>query len=115
VNVIIFNELFYGVQIKSLLRHQTFLTEREKVFLHMVKSIGIKVCTPNYDIVKESEWFKSAVFKVLDTLLGEKSFAMDIDHVDLGKLSDNPEEQGMIELFELPAFVKWKKAKLAAL
>jgi hypothetical protein len=79
------------------------------------KSIGIKICTPNYDAVKESKWFKSAVFKVLDTVLGEKSFAMDIDHVDFGLLPGNPEEQGMIELVELPAFVKWKKAKLAAL
>ncbi len=79
------------------------------------KSIGIKICAPNYDAVKESKWFKSAVFKVLDTVLGEKSFAMDIDHVDFGLLPRNPEEQGMIELTELPAFVKWKKAKLAAL
>jgi len=29
------------------------------------KSIGIKVCTPNYDIIKESEWFKSAVLRFL--------------------------------------------------
>jgi len=48
-------------------------------------------------------------------VLGEKSFAMDIDHVDFGLLPRNPEEQGMIELAELPAFVKWKKAKLTAL
>jgi hypothetical protein len=75
------------------------------------KSIGIKVLTPNYEIVKESEWFKSAVFKVLDTLLGEKSFALDIDYVDFGKLPDNPAEAGMIALDELPAYVKWKKSK----
>jgi hypothetical protein len=79
------------------------------------KSIGIKIFTPNYGAIKESKWFKSAVFKVLDAVLGEKSFAMDIDHVDLGLLPGNPEEHGMIELIELPAFVKWKKAKLAAL
>jgi hypothetical protein len=73
------------------------------------KSIGIKVCTPNYDIVSRSKWFKSAVYKVLDAVLGEKSFALDIDHIDFGKLPDNPEEQKMIELAELPAYVRWKK------
>jgi len=76
-------------------------------------SIGIKVCTPNYDIIKESKWFKSAIYKMLDAVLGEKSFALDIDHIDFGKLPGNPEEQGMIELAELPAFVKWKKTKQA--
>jgi hypothetical protein len=75
------------------------------------KSIGIKVCTPNYDLVSESKWFKSAVFKVLDTVLGEKTFALDIDHIEFGKTPDKPEDHGMIELAELPAFVKWKKAK----
>jgi hypothetical protein len=77
----------------------------------MPKSIGIKVCTPNYDLVKESKWFKPAAYKVLDTVLGEKSFAMDIDHIDFGLLPPNPEEQGMIELSELLAYVKWKKSK----
>jgi hypothetical protein len=79
------------------------------------RSIAIKVCTPNYDIVKESEWFKSAVFKVLDTVLGEKSFALDIHYIDFGKLPDKPENDGMIELSELPAYVKWKKAKKGTL
>jgi hypothetical protein len=77
----------------------------------MPKSIGIRVCTPNYDIVKESKWFRSAVFKVLDTILGEKSFAVDIDHIDFDKVPERPEEHGLIELAELLAFVKWKKAK----
>ncbi len=77
----------------------------------MPKSIGIRVCTPNYDIVKESKWFKAAVYKVLDAVLGEKSFAMDIDHIAFGLLPTNPAEQGMIELSELPAYVKWKKSK----
>jgi hypothetical protein len=92
------------------------LSPREMWFLplesaRMPKSIGIKVCTPNYDAVKESKWFKPAVYKVLDTLLGEKSFAMDIDHIDFGLLPMYPAEQGMIELSELPAYVKWKKSK----
>jgi len=76
-------------------------------------SIGIKVCMPNYDVVKGSQWFKAAVYKVLDTVLGEKSFALDIEYVGYDKLPDDPAEKGMIELVELPAYIKWKKSKLA--
>jgi hypothetical protein len=74
-------------------------------------SIGIRVCMPNYDLVVGSKWFKAAVYKVLDTLLGEKSFALDIDHIDFGKLPEKPEEENMIELTELSAYVKWRKSK----
>ncbi|HEY2583304.1 MAG TPA: hypothetical protein VGI43_15945 [Mucilaginibacter sp.] len=75
------------------------------------KSIGIRVCAPNYDFLKENDWFKNAVYKMLDTVLGEKSFAIDINHVDYGQLPEKPEEHGMIELAELPAYIKWKKSK----
>ncbi|HEY4328040.1 MAG TPA: hypothetical protein VGN20_28910 [Mucilaginibacter sp.] len=75
------------------------------------KSIGIKVCTADYEAVQENKWFKNAVYKMLDTVLGEKSVAIDINHVDYGKLPEKPEEHGMIELAELPAYVKWKKSK----
>ena len=76
-----------------------------------LRSIGIEVCMPNYDQLRGSEWFESAVYKVLDTILGEKSFAIDIDHVGFGGLPGEPAEHGMIELAELPAYVKWKKGK----
>ena len=79
------------------------------------KSIGIRVCLPNYEEVKDSKWMQPAVYKVLDTVLGEKSFALDVDYVDIGQLPDNPEKQGMIELKELAAFIRWKKKKLERL
>jgi hypothetical protein len=78
-------------------------------------SVGIRVCTSNFEQVKQNEWFKAAVYKTLDTVLGEKSFALDINHVDFGPLPSKPEDNGMIELAELPAYVKWKKSKLATL
>jgi hypothetical protein len=79
------------------------------------KSIGIRICLPNYEQVKDSEWLEGAVFRMLDTVLGEKAFAEDVDYVGIGHLPPTPEDHGMIELKELPAFVKWKKAKLATL
>jgi hypothetical protein len=74
-------------------------------------SIGIRVCAPNYELLKENKWFKNAVYKMLDTILGEKSFAIDVAHIDFGELPEKPGEDGMIELAELPAYIKWKKSK----
>jgi hypothetical protein len=73
-------------------------------------SIGIKVCLKNYELVKDSPWLKAAVYKALDAILGEKSLASDIAYVEIGQLPDAPEEEAMIELRELPAYVAWKKA-----
>ena len=75
-------------------------------------SIGIRICVPNYEILKSKEWFGNSVYKLVDTVLGEKSFTLDIDYLDISELPDEPEENGMIELAELPAFIKWKKKKL---
>ena len=79
------------------------------------KSIGLRICLPNYEQVQESEWLKAAVYKLLDHVLGEKVFALDIDYININILPDNPEEKGMMELEDLPRFIKWKKAKLANL
>ena len=75
-------------------------------------SIGIRICVPNYETLKTSKWLESAVYKMLDTVLGEKSFALDIDYLDLGDLPDAPDEKGMIELIDLPGYIAWKKKKL---
>lgn len=79
------------------------------------KSIGIKVCSPNYEIVKNNKWLKPAVYKLLDTILGEKVFALDIDFVDIGDLPKDPEKEGMIELVDLARFVIWKKKQISKL
>lgn len=76
-------------------------------------TIGIKVCTKNFELVEDSEWLRPAVCKILDTILGEKSFALDVEHVAIDQLPDEPEEQGLIQLSELPAFIRWKKSKQA--
>lgn len=51
-------------------------------------AIGIKVLTRNFELVKDSEWLRPAVYKILDTILGEKSFALDIEHVAIDQLPD---------------------------
>ena len=80
------------------------------------KSIGLRICLPNYELVKDSDWLTAAVFKVLDTVLGEKTLALDINYVDVKPMPDGkPEDNGLIELTDLLAFVNWKKKKLAVM
>ncbi len=72
-------------------------------------AIGFNICLRNYELVHTHDFFESAMYKILDVLLGEKSAATDIDYIAFDQLPDNPEEEGMIELAELPDYIAWKK------
>ncbi|WP_426670854.1 hypothetical protein ACPPVU_06390 [Mucilaginibacter sp. McL0603] len=75
-------------------------------------SIGIRIYVPNYEILKTNDWLDNAVYKMLDTVLGEKSFALDIDYLEIKELTDDLEKDDMIELIDLPRYITWKKKKL---
>ncbi|HEU4470572.1 MAG TPA: hypothetical protein VFR58_05790 [Flavisolibacter sp.] len=72
-------------------------------------SLGIRLCTANYELIKESRWLDPALYKLLDIVIGEKSFALDIDYVALEQLPDDPDEQGLIRLSDLQRYISWKK------
>jgi len=72
--------------------------------------IAIKVCTPFYDRLKEYEWLRPAMYKILENILGEKSFALDLQYVDIGELPALPAEEGLIQITQLPKYIDWKKA-----
>ena len=73
--------------------------------------IGIRIGVPDYSSLDKKDT-DNAVFKMLDTVLGEKSFALDIDYIDIAELPQELEEKGWINLMELRAFVAWKRKKL---
>ncbi len=72
---------------------------------------GIEVCIKNHDLIKDKDYFTSAIYKVVETIVGEKSFALDIDYLETEQLPENPEEVGLIELSELPQYISWRKEK----
>jgi hypothetical protein len=74
------------------------------------QSIGIRVYTDNYDDSRIKE-FRYATYLVLDDVLGEKSFALDIDYVDVKATPPIAERESLIELNRLPSYVAWKKSK----
>lgn len=54
----------------------------------------------------------NAVLVILDTALGERSAAVDIQHIEVSELPADPESLGYIELPELPSYISWRKRKL---
>ena len=68
--------------------------------------LGIRVCLKNHDLIKDNETLKPLLYKMFDTILGEKSFALDIDYVDTDLQPDDPEDEGMYPILELPEYVE---------
>ena len=72
--------------------------------------VAIKVCTPHYDRLKEQEWLRPVMYKILESIIGEKSFALDLQYVDIGELPALPANEGLIQIAQLPKYIDWKKA-----
>lgn len=72
--------------------------------------VAIKICTPYYDRLKDYEWLRPAMYKILENILGEKSFALDLQYVDIGELPPMPSEEGLMQIAQLPKYIDWKKA-----
>ena len=62
-----------------------------------------------YDSKHERE-MQNAVLVILDTAIGERSTALDIDHIGVGMLPNDPDGEGYIHLPELPDYIAfWKR------
>jgi hypothetical protein len=75
----------------------------------------VRVCIPTYETVKDKEWIQPAISKMVEYILGEKTFALSMHYVEVGELPEAPVEWGMIPLANLERFVQWRQAKALAL
>ena len=63
----------------------------------------------DYDSKRKRE-IQNAVLVILDTAIGERSAALDIDHIEVGRLPNDPDGEGYIHLPELPDYIAfWKR------
>lgn len=72
---------------------------------------GIRVCFPDYEAVKDTEWILPAINKMVEYILGEKVYARNMHYIDLGELPEAPAEFGMIPLSNLEKYIQWRLAR----
>jgi hypothetical protein len=72
--------------------------------------LGIRVGIPDLS-PSEKRRAGNAVAIILDTALGERVAAMDIQYIEVSPLPESPESEGYMELRELPAYIRWRKLK----
>ena len=75
------------------------------------EKLGLRVYIDDYEQT-DTDDFLTATYIVLDTILGEKSSALDIGYVELENLPPGAEREELIELSKLPRYVAWKKSKV---
>jgi hypothetical protein len=74
------------------------------------EDLGLRVGVPNFtdDIKRQAS---NAVAVILDTALGERAAALDIQHLEVSALPESPESHGYIELYELPTYIESRKRR----
>ena len=75
------------------------------------QDLSIRVFFNNQDLIKENATLTPLLYKMLDTIVGEKSFALDINYVDSDLLPDDPEEEGLYPILELPEYIELHKSQ----
>lgn len=72
--------------------------------------LGVRVYVENYD-PRYHDDFISALYWLLDNILGEKSNTKEIGYVDVADLSSYPDKDELIELTKLPKYIKWQNSR----
>jgi len=77
------------------------------------RDLGLRIAVPGLNCT-DAGTAHSAVLVILDTGLGERSAALDLQHVEVTELPNAPESLGYIELPELADYIRWRKNRLAS-
>jgi len=96
----------------------TSFDPRRMWFLPLVREshprdLGIRVAVPGLDRIDRIS-AHNAVLVILDTGLGERSAALDLQHTEVVEIPTDPASLGYIELPELAGYIAWRKNRLAS-
>ena len=97
----------------------TFFDPQKMWFLpldmtHRPQDLGLYIGIPGLEAM-DKELAHNAALVILDTGLGERSAALDVNYTEVRELPDEPEAAGYIELPELAEYIAWRKRKIVAL
>jgi len=73
--------------------------------------LNLRIAVPGFNEEQELE-ISNGLLLILETALGEKSAAMDVNVVDVCELPDDPEGEGFQRLPELASLVEWRKRRM---
>ena len=75
-------------------------------------NLGIRIYTKNYIIHKDNPRLREAVYTHIEHLIGEKSFANNINFIDIDQLPSDVIGFQLIELYNLEAYIKKLKENI---
>lgn len=74
------------------------------------KMLGLRIGVPSFAESKRTP-ITTGVTIILETALGERAFAMDIQHVEVCSMPEKTEAEGYFPLPNLPDYIAWRKRK----
>lgn len=74
--------------------------------------LGLRIAVSGVDGMDKRK-VHNAVLVILDTGMGERSAALDIQHTEVTELPTDPASLGYMELHELADYISWRKKRLA--
>jgi hypothetical protein len=75
------------------------------------KMLGLRISVPSFAESKRTP-FTTGVMIILETAVGERAFAMDIQYVEVCSMPDKPEAEGYFPLPNLPDYIARRNRKL---
>jgi hypothetical protein len=74
--------------------------------------LGLRVAVPGF-LDELQDDFGNGVLMLLDTALGERSAATDIELVQVCAVPEDPDQAGYLPLVELANYIEWRKRRAA--
>jgi hypothetical protein len=73
--------------------------------------LGLRVAVQGFNDDQEED-FANGLLLVLDTALGERAAATDVDLVDVCEVPADPDDEGFLPFTELGSYLAWRKSRL---